>query len=48
MVSTVPDAPPEAGPARALDPPLLDPAEPLAAVVEGDAAVAVELALAIA
>jgi hypothetical protein len=40
---TVPDAPPEAGPDRALDPPPPDPrptAEPLpAAVVEGDAAV---------
>jgi hypothetical protein len=39
---TVPDAPPEAGPDRALDPPLPDrgpPAEPPAAVVEGEAAV---------
>jgi hypothetical protein len=43
-LSTVPDAPPEAGPDRALDPPTPDPrppAEPLpAAVAEGDVAVA--------
>ena len=43
-VTTVPDAPPEAGPDRALDPPPPDPrppAEPLlAAVPEGDVAAA--------
>lgn len=51
-VPTVPDAPPEAGPDRALDPPPPDPtlpAEPLpAAVTEGEAAAAVEPASATA
>jgi hypothetical protein len=37
---TVPDAPPEAGPDRALDPPPPDPRPPAAAVGEGDVAVA--------
>jgi hypothetical protein len=36
MLPTVPDAPPEAGPDRALDPPPPDPAPP--AVAEGDMA----------
>jgi hypothetical protein len=40
-LTTVPDAPPEAGPDRALDPDPRPPAEPLpAAVAEGDVAVA--------
>ena len=43
-LSTVPDAPPEAGPDRALDPPPPDPRPPAepppAAVAEGDVAVA--------